>query len=590
MALPVTITYNINGGAPNTINVAASATNTVAAPTGTAGTFNYNLVSVVYQTVPACSNNIGGTATITITPTVGTPTVPAPSATTICQGSANTTYTTSATDATSYNWSITGAGNSISGTGTTGTVTWGAAFTGVATISVTANGCNGPSASSSTTVTVNPTPTASISGTTTVCQSGAAPVITFTNPMVLPVTVTYNINGGANTTINVPASSTNTLAAPTGVAGTFNYNLVDVFYQAAPACTNNIAGTATVTVRPTPTATISGTTTVCQSGAAPNITFTNPQALPIIVTYNINGGGNTTINVGASTINTVAAPTGAAGTFIYNLVSVDYQTAPTCTNVVAGSATVTVRPTPSATISGTTTVCLLAASPNVTFTNPEVLPVTITYNINGGANNTINVAAGSTNTVAAPTGTAGVFNYNLVNVFYQAAPGCTNVLAGTATITVTPSVGTPVFTMGSSSIRCQAAGVVTYGATAANSTGITYTLDGGSLTGGNTIDAGTGAVTYAGTWFGTTTITATAAGCNGPTSATHVVTVNPIPVTSPITGENPVCETATFKVYQVINTPGSSYTWTVPASLSMQIANGLYYMIVNGVPGNGNSR
>ena len=71
---------------------------------------------------------------------MGTPSTPTPSATTICQGSANTTYTTSATTATSYNWSVTGSGNSISGTGTTGTVTWASNFWGTATVSVTANG------------------------------------------------------------------------------------------------------------------------------------------------------------------------------------------------------------------------------------------------------------------------------------------------------------------------------------------------------------------------------------------------------------------------------------------------------------------
>ena len=590
MALPVTITYNINAGANTTINVGASTTATVAAPTAAAGTFAYNLVNVYYQAAPTCSNVIAGAATITVTPSVGTPTVPAPATTTICQGSVPTAYTTSATDATSYNWSVTGAGNSIAGAGTTGTVIWGAGFSGIATVSVTANGCNGPSVSSSTTVTVSPTPTATIVGTITVCQSGAAPVITFTNPMVLPVTVTYNINGGANTTINVAASSTNTVAAPTGTAGTFNYNLVDVFYQAAPTCSNVIAGIATVTVRATPVATISGTITVCQSGAAPNITITNPQALPITVTYNINAGGNTTINVGAGTTATLAAATGAAGTFAYNLVSVDYQTAPTCTNVVAGVATVTVRPTPTATISGTTTVCQLAASPNVTFTNPMILPVTITYNINAGASTTINVAGSSTATVAAPTGTSGIYNYNLVNVFYQAAPTCSNVIAGAATITVTQSVGTPVFTLGALSNRCQAAGIVTYTATATNTTGITYTLDAPSLAGGNTIDGTTGAVTYAGTWSGTTTITASAAGCSGPKTSVHTVTVNPLPSTSIITGESPICEGVTNKVYQVDDHSGTTtYWWTLPANLSLVWDGKLNFILVNAaIAGTGN--
>ncbi|OOG77795.1 hypothetical protein, partial [Flavobacterium sp. A45] len=43
----------------------------------------------------------------------------------------------------------------------------------------------------------------------------------------------------------------------------------------------------------------------------------------------------------------------------------------------------------------------------------------------------------------------------------------------------------------------------------------------------NSIVAATGAVTYAAGWSGTTTITASAAGCNGPATTTHVVTITP---------------------------------------------------------------
>uniref|UniRef100_UPI003D64E510 Ig-like domain-containing protein n=1 Tax=Tenacibaculum halocynthiae TaxID=1254437 RepID=UPI003D64E510 len=49
--------------------------------------------------------------------------------------------------------------------------------------------------------------------------------------------------------------------------------------------------------------------------------------------------------------------------------------------------------------------------------------------------------------------------------------------------------------------------------------------DAASLTGGNSINSATGEVTYAAGWSGTTTITASAAGCNGPATTTHVVTI-----------------------------------------------------------------
>ncbi len=203
--------------------------------------------------------------------------------------------------------------------------------------------------------------------------------------------------------------------------GLHSYNITSILDN----CNNSfvdLGSTATIDVRPTPTPTISGNTTVCQDGASPDITFTNPQALPVTITYNINGGINTTVDVGAGTTATVSAPTTTSGVFTYNLVSVVYQTAPTCINALTGSATVTVRPTPTPTISGNTTVCQDGASPDITFTNPQALPVTITYNINGGINTTVDVGAGTTATVSAPTTTSGVFTYNLVSVVYQTAP------------------------------------------------------------------------------------------------------------------------------------------------------------------------
>ncbi len=87
--------------------------------------------------------------------------------------------------------------------------------------------------------------------------------------------------------------------------------------------------------------------------------------------------------------------------------------------------------------------------------------------------------------------------------------------------------------LGATSTRCQGAGTVTYMANAANTTGITYSLDAASIAGGNTINAATGDVAYAAGWSGTSTITASAAGCNGPATSTHTVTTT-ASVTTPV--------------------------------------------------------
>jgi gliding motility-associated-like protein len=249
-SVPVTRTGTGGGTYSSTAGLTINAsTGDITPGTSTAGTY-----TVTYTI--AASGGCGvvtATTTVAIGSVVGVPTTPTPSATTICQGSTNTTYTTSAPNATSYSWSVTGTGNSISGTGTTGTVTWAFGFSGVATINVTANGCGGPSAIASTTVTVRPVPTALISGTIAVCQNAASPNITFTNPQASPIAVTYNINGVVQAPLNIAANTTATVTVPTAVVGTFVYNLVSADYQIAPNCPNVVAGSATVTVNSLPT-------------------------------------------------------------------------------------------------------------------------------------------------------------------------------------------------------------------------------------------------------------------------------------------------------------------------------------------------
>jgi hypothetical protein len=590
-ALPITISYNINGLTPGTIDVAASSTATLPAPTNVAGAFTYNMVSVVYQSAPTCVNALTSNVTVTVRPT---PTATISGNNTVCQNAAspNVTFTNPQALPVTITYNINGglpaninvAANSSatlpSSTLTAGSFAYNLVSVAYQTIPNCPNTITGTA-----TIVVRPTPTATISGDATVCQNDSQPNISFTNPQALPVTVTYNINGGANTTVNIAANASANVPAPTTTAGNFAYNLVSVAYQSIPNCPNVISGTATVVVRPTPVPTISGTTTVCQNAASPNVIFSNPHALPVTVTYNINGGANQTINVAASTTAALPAPTTAAGTFTYNLVSAVYQTLPACPNVLTGTVTITVRPTPTASISGNATVCQNALNPNVTFTNPQNLAVTITYNINGGGSATINVLANASAAVSAPTAISGTFAYNLVSVAYQDAPNCPNAIAGTATVNVTETVATPVFTLGAASNRCQAAAAITYDATATNTSGITYSLDLTSLAAGNSINSASGQVTYTLAWHGTSIITASAAGCNGPATALHTVTTNPLPVTSAITGESIICETAENKVYQVFNTPGSTYVWTVPASLIIKSPAGLNFIIVDAVAG-----
>ncbi|MEN2489095.1 HYR domain-containing protein, partial [Flavobacterium sp. B11] len=124
-------------------------------------------------------------------------------------------------------------------------------------------------------------------------------------------------------------------------------------------------------------------------------------------------------------------------------------------------------------------------------------------------------------------------------------------------VTLTPNVTIAPFSPASSS-RCQGVETITRTTTATNSTGITYNLDSASIAGGNTINSTTGAVTYAAEWSGTTIITASAAGCNGPATTTHTVTVKALP-TATISGNLTACLTTTLTANS--NASSATYVW-----------------------------
>ncbi|HZY25023.1 MAG TPA: hypothetical protein VFE71_04300, partial [Bacteroidales bacterium] len=72
-----------------------------------------------------------------------------------------------------------------------------------------------------------------------------------------------------------------------------------------------------------PTATIGGTTTVCQNAAQPNITFTGADGTaPYTFTYTINSGGFLSVTTITGNSVTVPVATGTEGVFTYTLISV----------------------------------------------------------------------------------------------------------------------------------------------------------------------------------------------------------------------------------------------------------------------------
>ncbi len=537
------ITYSLDAASVTGGNTIVPGTGAITYAPGWSGT------SIITASAEGCNGPKSALHTVTITPIVGTPIIPSPSATTICQGSTSTSYTTSATSATSYDWSVSGTGNTISGTGITGTVTWAADFSGTATVTVTANGCNGSLASASTTVQVTPTvgtPVFAVGSTSTRCIGAGSE--TYNAAATNSSGLTYSLDATSITAGNSIDIASGTI---TFVAGWSGKCIIKV---SAAGCNGPTTAIHTITTTPTvgvPIVPASSVSTICQGGE--NTIYTTSATNVTSYNWNVTGSGNTIS--GSGTTGTVTWAAGFSGTAIVSV------TANGCNGPsIPASSTITVTPTvgtPVFTLGATSTRCQGAGS--VTYTANTTSTTGITYSLDGVSltgGNTIEAGSGLVTYVAGWSGTS---------IITASAAGCNGPIAGIHSVTIISTVGTPIFTLGSASARCQGTETVIYSATAANSTGITYSLDAASLTGGNSIVTGTGAVTFVPGWSGTSTIVASAAGCNGPSTGTHTVTIAP-PVGPPIIptpSGSIICQGSANTIYTTIAANAASYNWTV---------------------------
>jgi len=409
-------------------------------------------------------------------------------------------------------------------------------------------------------VVVLPNPTATVTGTITVCQNAASPVITFTGASgTAPYTFTYHINGLPKQTVTTTVGNSVTVTAPTNVTGIFTYNLDSIQEGSSNACSHVQTGSVVVTVNPLPTATITGTITVCKDSPPPLITFTGASATPpYTFTYNINGGANQLVTTTVGNSVTIAAPTNVVGTFTYSLVSVQDGSPTTCSQAQTGSAVVNVNPLPTATITGTIAVCKNSPPPLITFTGASsTAPYTFTYNINGLPNSTVTTSVGNSVTIAAPTNVVGIFTYTLVSVQDGSTTLCSQAQAGSVVVTVN-SLPIPVIT-GSQAVCLNSTTV--YG-TAAGMTNYFWTVSaGGTITGGQ----GTNTLSVNWTSNGAQTVTVNYNDANGCTAASPSVwdiVVSNLP-TPGLAGTTTLC---VGSIITYTTDPGNSaYVWLVSA-------------------------
>ncbi len=547
------VTYTVNGGANQTITLNASGTATIS-QTFNATTY-YTLVSVTSAGPNPCSQPASGVVTITA---LQLPLASISANTTICSGQSATVTITGTANST-VNYTVNGAPAQIT-LNNSGTATVTNTYTGNTTFTLSSVTSPGPPSCTrvlfnSITITVIPPPVVAITGNTSVCPDSPA-TVTFTGTP--NATVAYTVNGGSPQTVVLSASGTATITQ--NYSATTVYTVTGVTTSSTPACSQPASGSVTVTVLPLPTASIASNTTICSGQSAPITITGTPNAT---VTYAVNGGPNQTVVLNASGSATITG--NYTANTVISLVSVTSTGTPSCSRPLSGSATITVLPLPTATISANATICS-GQSATVTFTGTP--NSTITYTVNGGANQTILLnASGNATLTLAYTATT---TYTLVSASTSGTPACSQPVSGNVTITVIPL---PTATVSGNAAICSGASApLTFNGTP--NAVITYSVNGGP---NQTITLNNfGTAVLNNTYTATTTITLISAattgtpGCSQPLSGSVTVTVQPLPTVT-IAANTTVCSgnsaTVTFT-----GTPNATITYTVNGGANQTIA------------------
>ena len=235
------------------------------------------------------------------------------------------------------------------------------------------------------------------------------------------------------------------------------------------------------------------------------------------------------------------------------------------------TATVTVNPLPTATISGNSTICFGTSSAVNIVGTPNA---TVTYTINSGVNQT--VLLNNFGVASVPTGNlTATTTYQLVSVITSGIPACSQLQSGTVTVTVVPIPLVNSIVSSPSVCSGQATGIslssnvttATFNWTVTQSGVIGASAGSGAIISQNLIATGVipGFVTFS--------ITANVGACQGP--ATRItITVNPIPVVTASTVLQSVCSGSVTPIVLTSNVAGTIFNWNVVQTNVTGASNG----------------
>lgn len=208
-------------------------------------------------------------------------------------------------------------------------------------------------------ISVNPPPTATIdSNNGPVCAGGDAE---FTITGTDGATVDYNINGGAASTITL-AGGTALVSVPS-VSGNQTINLISV---SIGTCTQLLSENSTVSIIPTPSATLSGNAVIC-AGESANLSVAFTGSAPYSFTYS---DGTTPVNVSGITNNPYVFSVSPSVSSTYSLTSFSDAN---CNGTSSGAASIVINDEILYTPGNDTTICQgESASLKVTFDDKSV--------------------------------------------------------------------------------------------------------------------------------------------------------------------------------------------------------------------------
>jgi len=407
-------------------------------------------------------------------------------------------------------------------------------------------------------LTIVPLPTASISGSISICSGNTATVSFNGTPNAI---VTYTINGGSNQTLTLSSSGGATLTTP-ALTSTTTYALVGCASSILSSCSVNLNGSATITVVTVPTATISGTATIC-SGNSSVIDFNGtPNA---VITYTVNGGSNQTITLNSSGAASITTPILNANS-AYLLVSAIPFVTSTCVATLNGSAIITVIPKPTVSISGTTSIC----SGNSGTVNFNGTPnATVTYTVNGGANQTIALNSGGVASITTPILTSNT-TYTLVSCASSILSSCFTTYSSSFLITVNPKPSVTI--TGTSTICYGTSTVITFNGTP--NAVVTYTINNGAnqmvtLIGGQATIT-TPNLTSSTVYTLVNIVSSGVNACSQTLSQSFTIAIAPLPTATVSASPTSVCSGQTSTI-NFNGTPNATITYTINGTSSASI-------------------